>query len=575
MRKTSPGLWPADVLAARLKDDLQFQKFHPGVDSDKGVVSCSAYGIAAEVGAEVLRMGGNAMDAGIATALTQIAFSCGDYVSFAGVFQALYYDAKERKVHSIDGGWNTPKEETDPLTIPSMAAAGNGRTALVPGFMAGVEAALKRFGTMPLADLLEPAIFFAEEGFQLEKMGTHIEEKKELLGRFPATHALFYKADGETYKAGDWFRQPVLAATLRKLAAQGAEYMYSGEWAHHFVDVVQAAGGKIALKDMANYRAKIAEPRCTKVFGADAWSNPDPSYGATDALLCLKALEADNSARLGHLSDNGPALVRFCQALAYGSSAWAAPAADQNSRWKTIFGEEFDSSNPLSDTNFKLYWKAIDDGRFTPDCTAVAPVSAHSDCITVIDREGNMLSITHSANQVIFGNTGLSVDGIMITDSASFQQQQMAAGVPGARLQPITAPPLMFSRNGKAFLALSAIGMGLINKTVCHAHSVLAFDMDVIKAQHAPSIMATDYFAVMLGAGPDPSVFVDETQFRPEVLAEARRLGLHLKHCMDCHWNADVNGGPTLEGFTVGVQVKDGRNLAVGVNWMNGKAVAE
>jgi gamma-glutamyltranspeptidase/glutathione hydrolase len=579
MRKTSPGLWPKDVLAQRMRDDLRFEKFHPGVESEKGVISCSAYGIAAEVGAEVLRMGGNAMDAGLATALTQVVFSCGDYVSYAGVFQAIYYDAKQGKVHSIDGGWNTPKNEADPLSIPAMNVPGNGRTALVPGFMAAVEACIKRFGTLPLADLLEPAIYFAEEGFQLEKMGKHIEERTELLGRFPETRALFFKPDGTTYKAGDWFRQPRLAGTLRQLAAQGADYMYRGEWARHFVATVQAAGGKITLEDMANYRARIAEPRRTRLFGAEACTNPDPSYGGTETLIGLKALEVDNSARLGHLADNGRALLRFCQALGYmyefsSTLAFAAPAADRERRRKAVFGDAFDGNDPLSEQNIRLYWKAVDEGRFTPECMSV-PASTHSDCITIIDRQGNMLCMTHSANQAIFGNTGLSVDGIMITDSASFLQPQMAAGVPGARLLPITSPPVMFCRDGKPFFAISSIGMGLVQKNICHAHNVLAFGMDVVQAQHAPSIMAPDFFAAMVGSGPDPAVFVDETQFRPEVLAEARRLGLKLKDCMQCHWIADVNGGPTLEGFTVGVQRKDNRNLAVGVNWMNSKAVAE
>jgi len=89
MRRTSPGSWPRNVLVARRREDLLFQKFHAGVESGNGVVACSANGIAAEVGAEVLRSGGNAMDAGLSTALTQSPFACGGYVSFAGVFSGV------------------------------------------------------------------------------------------------------------------------------------------------------------------------------------------------------------------------------------------------------------------------------------------------------------------------------------------------------------------------------------------------------------------------------------------------------------------------------------------------------
>jgi gamma-glutamyltranspeptidase/glutathione hydrolase len=566
-----------------MQDDLHFQKFHAGVESDNGVVGCSAYGIGAEVGAEVLRMGGNAMDAGLATALTQIVFGCGDYVSYAGVMGMLYYDAKENKVYSIDATWNIPKNETDPMSIPTLNVVGNGRTALVPGFMAGVDACIKRFGTMPLADLLEPSIFFAEEGFQLEKMGKHIQEKKELLSRYPETRALFFKEDGEAYKPGDWFRQPKLAETLKKLAAQGADYMYRGEWAHHFVETVQAAGGKITLEDMANYRAEITEPRRRKVFGVEACMNAGRNFGSEAILAGLKALELDDTARLGHLSSNGRALARFCHALHYANEAvslayfggsGAAAASDLERRWKTTFGDGFDARDMLSEKNVDLYWKAINEGRFTPDCmSSPAKTSAHSDCIAVIDRQGNMLCMTHTANQVAFGNTGLSVDGIMITDSAAHQQGSMAAVEPGTRL-PAPLPPLMFVRDGKPFFAISAIGMGLVNKSICHIHNVLAFDMDVVQGQHASSVMGADFFAALSGS-PDPSVLVDETQFKPEVLQEARALGLRVKDCTQCSLLYDVNGGPTTEGFTAAVQRKNGKNLAVGVNWMNSKAVAE
>jgi gamma-glutamyltranspeptidase/glutathione hydrolase len=581
MRKTSPGLWRKHVLAQRMQDDLHFQKFHPGVESESGVVACSAYGISAEVGAEVLRMGGNAMDAGLATALTQIAFSCGDYVSFAGVMSALYYSAREGRVHSIDATWNIPRHETDPRSIPHMTVPGDGRTALVPGFMAGVDACIRRFGTMELADLLEPAIFFAEEGFQLEKMGKHIQEKKELLSRFPETRTLFLKPDGEAFGPGDWYRQPRLAQTLKTLASEGAGYMYRGEWAHHFVETIQAAGGRITLEDMANYRAEITEPRRTELFGFEACTNAGRIYGGDAILTALKALEVDDTARLGHYSESGRALVRFCQALAYfGESSNAdtgvkasLTAAERAQRRKAIFGDAFEGDNPLSKRNIELYWKAIDEGRFAPDSMSSAQVSTHSDCIAVADKFGNMLCMTHTANQAFFGNTGLSVDGIMITDSAAHQQAAMAAVEPGTRLA-APLPPIMICKRGAPLLAISAIGMGLMEKSISHLYNVLAFDMDIVQAQHAPSVMGGDGFAFFAGS-PDPSVFVDEVQFKPDVLAEARRLSLRIKDWSQASAIYDVNGGPMMEGFTVAVQGKDGKNLAVGVNWMNSKAVAE
>ena len=142
------------------------------------VVASSGAG-AADAGLELLKRGGTAMDAAMAVAMAQPCHAMGSFVSYAGVITVVYFDSASGKVYGLDGGFNTVRGEKSPLTIPAPAgdlvalsrtgpaSQPSGRTALVPGFFAGVEAAHKRFGKRPFAEVVAPAIRCAEQGFAL------------------------------------------------------------------------------------------------------------------------------------------------------------------------------------------------------------------------------------------------------------------------------------------------------------------------------------------------------------------------------------------------------------------------
>jgi gamma-glutamyltranspeptidase/glutathione hydrolase len=187
----------------------------------------------------------------------------GSNVSYAGVMFMVYYDAKTGKTHSLHAGWNTVKEENDPMSIP-VSGTPSGRQALVPGFMAGVQAAHQRFGKLPFAALCEPAVYFTEKGFIIDKaLAVRIKSREQEIARFPETKNIFTRENGELYKEGDLLKQPRLAETLGKMAKQGADYMYRGEWAKKFVRAVRKEGGKMTLKDLEDYKAIWSEPAHT------------------------------------------------------------------------------------------------------------------------------------------------------------------------------------------------------------------------------------------------------------------------------------------------------------------------
>jgi gamma-glutamyltranspeptidase/glutathione hydrolase len=199
-----------------------------------------------------------------------------------------YFDAASGKVYFLDAQFQVPLAETNASSIPKTG----GRTALVPGFMAGVQAAHDRFGKLPFARLFEPAIVLAEKGEIVSPvMEWWINSKKSVLSRLPETKKVFTKPDGTFYAKGDLFRQPALAETLRKVAAQGARYTYDGDWGRKFVAVIQQNGGRITHEDMTNYQARWEEPLQTTFREYQVFAPSLATWGGVNNIEALNLLE--------------------------------------------------------------------------------------------------------------------------------------------------------------------------------------------------------------------------------------------------------------------------------------------
>src|SRR5262245_53812954 len=188
------------------------------VEGRNGVVVGTTGPRAVRAGVEVLKKGGSAADAAMATALAQVVECGGAYVSFAGILGMVYYDADTKKTYALNAAYNTPLEEKDPLSIPKKGTP-SGRTALVPGFMAGVQAAHERFGKLPRADVMAPATHMAEDGIPVSAMlARFIAVRTNALSRFAETKRVFTKDDGSFLHEGDAFKQPALAKTLGQVS---------------------------------------------------------------------------------------------------------------------------------------------------------------------------------------------------------------------------------------------------------------------------------------------------------------------------------------------------------------------
>jgi gamma-glutamyltranspeptidase/glutathione hydrolase len=467
-----------------MKLNLEFGRPRTESDAEHGMITGTSGALAVHAGLQALRAGGTAADAAMTTALAQIALAGGSWVSYAGILSGLYYESATGKIHTLAGTFVIPKDETDPMSIPPGATVvghPSGRSALVPGFMAAVQAMHDRFGKLSFSSLFEPAIYIADHGMVVDAhFSGMLGFRRDVLSRLPETHATFFKPDGTLYQTGELFRQPALAQTLRNIAKNGAEYMYRGAWAKDFVAAVQREGGRVTLEDMAAYRAPWGDPIQTSHFGYDVYTTE--SLGGRATLGALNLIEAANLPKLGHPSMSAEALYAFVSSLTGPNIAFLGAPSAMVARY---LGDIDVSPSALLDKDkARQLWQKIESPAWEQFMAAATAAPAnrpnHSDAIVAVDAQGNIAALTHSINTVTWGTTGIVVDGITIPDAASFQQTAIQAAIhaagQGARL-PDPINPVLVLKGGKPVLGASSIGSGLYEFTVQGLVNILDYGM--------------------------------------------------------------------------------------------------
>src|SRR5712691_2218955 len=254
--------------------------------------------LASEAGIEILKKGGNAVDAavGVAFALAVVHPSAGNL----GGGGFLLVRLADGRTGFVDYRETAPGRATREMyirpdgTLDSDAATIGYRSVGVPGTVAGLELALKTYGTMRLAAVMAPAIRLAEEGFPVsEKLAGQLEGRRADLEQFSVSYRVFLNG-GHLYRAGDTLRQPELAATLKRVAKNGAAEFYRGETARMLVDDMARLGGLITLDDLAHYQPKVREVLRAKYETAGhAWevlTSPPPSSGGVAIIEALNML---------------------------------------------------------------------------------------------------------------------------------------------------------------------------------------------------------------------------------------------------------------------------------------------
>ena len=483
----SPSRWPAGDFARYTKEQATERMSAGYAAGGNGAVTVSYNSFAARAGLEALKQGGNAMDAALTTALTQVALTAGAPISYFGIMSLVYFEKKSGKVYTMNAEWNTVVGEKDPLSIPGSVSFDNedslrgvhpsGRTALVGGFMKGVEAAHKRFGRLPFAALFTPAIEVAEKGMPVTPMlAEQFAYRASDLARLPETRETFLKPDGSLYRSGEIFRQPRLAATLRAVATQGADYMYGGPWGQRLVSVVQADGGKMTLEDLRRYQVIWADPLVAPIGnGYSVSTSPWPNNGG------IALIEAQNLANVSGLS-TGPHWTKSSSALSMAveiSEQFAANYLSDTVLAQIYPGLDFSPKTRVTQEHAEKLWARMQKGAVLGRYKRTSPT--HSDDVVAIDSEGDIAAITHSINSVFWGKAAITVGGVTIGDPASFQQAQIARIQAGARLAAPTETGILF-KNGNAVLGFASMGAGLHQRTFQCLLDYTHFGMPVDKA---------------------------------------------------------------------------------------------
>ncbi|HLN86321.1 MAG TPA: gamma-glutamyltransferase, partial [Candidatus Limnocylindrales bacterium] len=261
---------------------------------------------ASQAGMEILKRGGNAVDAAIATALTLSVVDQASSGLGGGGFMVIYR-AKDKKSFALDFRETAPAAARrelymkDGKAVPALSLTG-ALAVGVPGEVAGLVEAHKKLGTLPLAILAAPAIKLASEGFPIDPaLRVAVDRMQKNMKLFPELGRI-YMPTGEVPKEGDLIRQTELAGTLKAIAQQGAPVFYQGWIGQAIVETVKRAGGVMTPEDLKNYQAVWREPLIGSYRGRTVVTMPPPSSGGVALLEMLNVLEGYKLDEFNHNS---------------------------------------------------------------------------------------------------------------------------------------------------------------------------------------------------------------------------------------------------------------------------------
>lgn len=459
--------------------------------------------LAAEAGAEILANGGNAVDAAVATAFA-LAVTYPPAGNLAGGGFMLVYDAKTGKTTAIDYRETAPAAASRDMYVDKNGKVDTNsilythKAAGVPGTVAGLLHAQEKFGELSRKEVLAPAIRLADKGFPMPYFAAAmIEAKREHLSRNAAARAEFFKPDGSGYMPGDRFRRRNLAKVLKTIAKQGRDGFYKGWVADAIADDMAANDGLITREDLANYKVVERAPIRGTYRGYEIVTMPPPSSGGVHLIEMLNMLET----RPPHTSYGDSA-----NDLHFLAEVMRRAYADR----AVLLGDPDFVKVPTQGLISKAYARRrvgdIDPDKATPSSEIregePAPEeSPDTTQISVIDRDGNMVSNTYTLNLsygsgIVVPGTGILLNDEMDDFSAAPGQPNVYGLIGGAKnsiaagKRPLSSmTPAFVFRNGKPYMALGAPGGARIITSVLQVIlNVIDRGMNIADAIDAPRI---------------------------------------------------------------------------------------
>jgi gamma-glutamyltranspeptidase/glutathione hydrolase len=488
----------AFVLIAGLVSSANAASGRP-VAAEKGMV-VSAQHLATDIGVEILKRGGNAIDAAVAVGYAlAVVYPAAGNLGGGGFMTILFADGRKTFLDFREKAPLAARRDMfldkDGHVVKSLSTVG-WLAVGVPGTVSGLEYARKKYGTVPRSELIEPAIELAENGFTLDQGDVDmLATATDDFRRFPSTSDIFLKS-GQPFVAGQRLVQRDLAETLRLIRSHGVDGFYKGKTAAAILKASEIGGGLLAQDDFDRYRTRELPPLECDYRGYHVISAPPPSSGGVAVCEMLNILEGYPLAELGWGS---------AQALHYEIEAMRHAFLDRN----TLLGDPDFARIPASALIDKGYAAKIRDA-IKPDKAGVSSdfkqgVPPHEGSSTthfsIIDKDGNAVSMTYTLDdwfgaRVVATGTGVLMNDEMddftpdpgLVNSDGFVRGDTNAIAPGKT--PLSSmTPTIITRDGKPVLILGTPGGGRIITTVLQTIlNVVDFRMNIQEAVDAPRV---------------------------------------------------------------------------------------
>lgn len=524
---------PASAEPAKqaLPTKMEGDEFNNGAIGQHGGVSSSSE-YSSQIGIDILKAGGNAVDAAVATI-----FAIGivePYLSGVGGCGMMNVYLKDTNEYVILEYMETVPAAVTPGWYDKKNDANTAKNAAVPSQVHGLLTALEKYGTMSRQEVMAPAIKLAREGFKMDsRLVGYIADNFDLFSK-PGNEYLLklYTNDGIPYAEGDTFKNADLANTLQAIADGGIDEFYKGNLAKTIVDGLCAGGSLITMEDMANYETAIREPIKTTYHGYEIIAPPPPSNGGDWMLETLNILESYDLKAMGF---NTPEyLFTFNEASRLGladSYAFIGDPAFFDLPIAQMVSKEYAAERVKLMPKDKVLENPPAGDLPVKRLEPTGEESKHTSHIAVIDEKGNIVSTTNTLGVGWGCKFAVPGTGFFYNSHISNLEHDPAKSdspdyvMPGKRVRSTITPSLVL-KDGEPIMAIGSPGSLAIAPAIAVViNNVLLFDMNVQQAINAPRALAIDRFG--------PTLTIEQGRFDEATVKALEAYGYEMKAVKD------------------------------------------
>ena len=544
----------------------------------------SVHELASQAGVEIMREGGNAVDAAVATGFAlAVVYPVAGNLGGGGFMLIRMADGK---AHFVDYREKAPAAAKADMYLDAQGNVIEGASEIgykaigVPGSVAGMVYAQQKYGKLTLQQVMAPAIKLAREGYALTWGEARDFQADNNLAKFAESRHVFQR-DGNYYQPGEIFRQPDLARTLERIAAKPDDF-YHGAMAHELAAAIQKGGGIITAEDLAQYEVKEREPVRGTYRGYEIISAPPPSSGGTVLIEALNILEGYDLAKLGNRSSQSihfttEAIRRafFDRAEFMGDPDFSKIPVAQlvDKKYAAAWRESIDPAHASASKELKrpAIFNELEQYAATHPQPVAMREGQHTTHYSVVDAEGDAVAVTTTINEWFGSRVTAEGLGFLLNDEMDdFSAKpgvpnedgliQGAANAIGPGKRPLSSmTPTIVVRDGKPFLVLGSPGSSKIITTVANVlMGVVDYGMNLQEAVNAPR-----FHHQWL-----PDVLNVEKWFSPDTIGALQKMGYHVQIGL-----REDGGGYWSDAECIEVDAKTGERLGASDGRNNGKAI--